>query len=68
MAHFDTTNWSVVLRAGADDSATARDALAALCEVYWYPVYAMVRRYGHDATDAEDLAQAYFTRFLRRVG
>jgi RNA polymerase sigma-70 factor (ECF subfamily) len=66
MAHFDTTNWSVVLRAGADDSATARDALAALCEVYWYPVYAMVRRYGHDATDAEDLAQAYFTRFLEK--
>jgi RNA polymerase sigma-70 factor (ECF subfamily) len=66
MAPFDTTNWSVVLRAGADDSATAREALAALFEVYWYPVYAMVRRYGHDATDAEDLAQAYFARLIEK--
>jgi RNA polymerase sigma-70 factor (ECF subfamily) len=61
-----TTNWSLVLRAGADDSATAREALAGLCEAYWYPVYAMVRRYGHDPTDAEDLTQAYFTRFLEK--
>jgi RNA polymerase sigma factor (sigma-70 family) len=66
MAPFDTTNWSVVLRAGADDSATAREALAALFEIYWYPVYAMVRRYGHDATDAEDLAQAYFARLIEK--
>jgi RNA polymerase sigma-70 factor (ECF subfamily) len=66
MAPFDTTNWSVVLRAGADDSATAREALAALFEVYWYPVYAMVRRYGHNATDAEDLAQAYFARLIEK--
>jgi RNA polymerase sigma-70 factor (ECF subfamily) len=61
-----TTNWSLVLRAGADDSATAREALSGLCEAYWYPVYAMVRRYGHDATNAEDLTQAYFTRFLEK--
>jgi RNA polymerase sigma factor (sigma-70 family) len=66
MAHFDTTNWSVVQRAGADDSATAREALAALFEAYWYPVYAMVRRYGHNATDAEDLAQAYFARLIEK--
>lgn len=66
MARFDTTNWSVVLRAGSDDSATAREALAVLCEAYWYPVYAMVRRYGHQAADAEDLTQDYFARFLEK--
>jgi RNA polymerase sigma-70 factor (ECF subfamily) len=66
MARWETTNWSLVLRAGADDSATAREAVAGLCEAYWYPVYAMVRRYGHGATDAEDLTQAYFTRFLEK--
>jgi RNA polymerase sigma-70 factor (ECF subfamily) len=66
MAAFDTTNWSVIVRAAADDSATAREALAALFEVYWYPVYAMVRRYGHNATDAEDLAQAYFARLIEK--
>jgi RNA polymerase sigma factor (sigma-70 family) len=66
MAGIGTTNWSMVLRAGADDSGTAREALAGLCEAYWYPVYAMVRRYGHDPADAEDMTQAYFTRFLEK--
>jgi RNA polymerase sigma factor (sigma-70 family) len=66
VARFDTTNWSVVLKAGSDDSATAREALATLCEAYWYPVYAMVRRYGHGAADAEDLTQDYFARFLEK--
>jgi RNA polymerase sigma factor (sigma-70 family) len=66
VARFDTTNWSVVLRAGSNDSATAREALAVLCEAYWYPVYAMVRRYGHGAADAEDLTQEYFARFLEK--
>jgi RNA polymerase sigma factor (sigma-70 family) len=66
MAGFETTNWSLVLQAGADDSAAAREALAALFESYWYPVYAMVRRYGHDPADAEDHAQAYFTRLIEK--
>lgn len=66
MARFDTTNWSVVVRAGSDDSVTAREALATLCEAYWYPVYALVRRYGHGAADAEDLTQDYFARFLEK--
>jgi len=63
---FETTNWSVVIRAGSDDSATAREALAILCAKYWYPVYAMVRRYGHSAADGEDLTQEYFARFLEK--
>ena len=66
MVRFDTTNWSVVLKAGGDRSSAAREALGTLCSAYWYPVYAMVRRYGHDATDAEDMTQAYFTRFLEK--
>jgi RNA polymerase sigma factor (sigma-70 family) len=66
VARFDTTNWSVVLKAGSDDSGTARAALARLCEAYWYPVYALVRRYGHGAADAEDLTQEYFARFLEK--
>lgn len=66
MAHFDTTNWSVVLKAGSERSSAAREALGILCTSYWYPVYAMVRRYGYDATTAEDMTQAYFTRFLEK--
>jgi RNA polymerase sigma factor (sigma-70 family) len=66
MARFDTTNWSVVQKAGGDRSSAAREALGTLCSAYWYPVYAMVRRYGFDAADAEDQTQAYFTRFLEK--
>jgi RNA polymerase sigma factor (sigma-70 family) len=66
VARVGTTNWSLVYQAGADDSPAAREALSALCEAYWYPVYAMVRRYGHGSADAEDLTQAYFTRFLEK--
>lgn len=63
---FDTTNWSVIVRATADESAVARDALASLCETYWPPVYALIRRKGHSPADAEDLTQAYFARFLEK--
>ena len=66
MARFDTTNWTVVLKAGSGDTTGCRDALGALCETYWYPVYAFVRQSGASAADAEDLTQAYFTRFLEK--
>jgi DNA-directed RNA polymerase specialized sigma24 family protein len=60
VAHFATTGWSRVLRAGADDAA-ARPALADLCGHYWYPLYAYLRRRGHTAPDAEDAVQGFFT-------
>jgi RNA polymerase sigma-70 factor (ECF subfamily) len=44
----------------------ARNALAALCETYWYPLYAFVRRQGHAPADAEDLTQGFFTRLLEK--
>ena len=61
---FETTNWSVILKATVGESSVAREALATLCQVYWPPVYAFIRWKGHSAADAEDLTQAYFTRFL----
>lgn len=63
---FATTRWSVVLAAGGDDSADARTALAALCETYWYPLYAYIRRQGHDAQTAQDLTQGFFARLLEK--
>jgi RNA polymerase sigma-70 factor (ECF subfamily) len=66
MARFDTTNWSVVLKAGSGDTTGCQEALARLCETYWYPVYAFVRRSGASAADAEDLTQEYFARFLEK--
>jgi RNA polymerase sigma-70 factor (ECF subfamily) len=63
---FETTQWSVVLAAGGEDSRAARTALAALCEAYWYPLYAYVRRWGATADDACDLTQAFLTSLLER--
>lgn len=59
-----TTRWSVVLAAGGADSPTSRAALETLCEAYWYPVYAFVRRAGHSSEDARDLTQEFFSRVL----
>jgi RNA polymerase sigma factor (sigma-70 family) len=63
---FQTTNWTLIVRAGNGDSTDARDALAALCKTYWYPVFAFIRRQGYSAADAEDLTQGYFTRLIEK--
>ncbi len=63
---FETTQWSIVLAAGRDATGPARDALATLCDRYWYPVYAYVRRRGHDADEAEDLTQSFFATLLEK--
>ena len=60
---FLTTHWSVVLAAGQDTSA-AQLAMEQLCRIYWYPLYAHVRRRGHDHHSAEDLTQEFFARLL----
>lgn len=62
---FLTTRWSMVLAAGSEREDSA-SALAELCETYWYPLYAFVRRRGHSAEDARDLTQAFFTRLLEK--
>ena len=61
---FATTHWSVVLAATRSDTTRARAALARLCQTYWYPLYAYVRRRGYAAHDAQDLTQAFFARLL----
>jgi RNA polymerase sigma-70 factor (ECF subfamily) len=48
------------------DSSEAREALHELCRIYWFPVYAYIRRKGHDPEHAADLAQDYFTRLLEK--
>lgn len=63
---FQTTRWSLVLAAGGDHSSAAHLALATLCEIYWYPLYAYVRRQGHDADESKDLTQAFFAQLLER--
>ena len=50
----------MVLAASEADSSRSRQALATLCETYWYPLYAFIRRQGCTAEEARDLAQGYF--------
>jgi RNA polymerase sigma factor (sigma-70 family) len=63
---FTTTHWSAVLAAGGADSVDARAGLEKLCQTYWYPLYAYVRRLGHSAHDAEDLIQGFFAQALEK--
>jgi RNA polymerase sigma factor (sigma-70 family) len=61
---FDTTHWSVVRAAAGDDTASARSALAALCRMYWWPLYWFARRRGASVEDAQDLTQGFLTRLI----
>jgi RNA polymerase sigma-70 factor (ECF subfamily) len=63
---FHTTHWSVVLSARGGETSQADRALEALCRLYWYPLYAFVRRRGFTVADAQDLTQEFFSRLLRR--
>lgn len=53
-----------MLAAGQDRSADSDGALARLCETYWFPLYAFLRRRGLSPEDAEDSTQEFFARLL----
>jgi len=65
-ARFITTQWSRVLAARDGSDSEARHALETLCQTYWLPLYAFIRRQGHDRDAAGDLTQAYFTVLLEK--
>ena len=65
-AQFRTTRWSVILNAAHEDELHRERALEELCRTYWYPVYAFVRRQGHERADAQDLTQGFFAHLLER--
>ena len=56
----------MVLTAGHSDTTLARDALARLCQTYWHPLYAYVRRLGNSPHDSQDLTQEFFARLLEK--
>jgi DNA-directed RNA polymerase specialized sigma24 family protein len=65
-SRFRTTRWSVVLSARVRAEPGSEQALAALCATYWYPLYAYIRRQGHNADEAQDLTQEFFARLLEK--
>ncbi len=63
---FATTHWSMVVSASGNRTPEASRSLAILCENYWFPLYAFVRRAGHSAEDAQDLTQEFFVCLLTK--
>jgi DNA-directed RNA polymerase specialized sigma24 family protein len=64
-SRFHTTSWSLVA-AAAEPTDGSRQALATLCQAYWQPVYAFIRRNGYDRDQACDLTQGFFTLMLEK--
>jgi len=63
-SHFATTRWSVVRAAGRTPSPQSREALETLFSTYWYPIYAYLRRRGHQPAEAQDVTQGFLTMLL----
>ena len=52
------------MAAGNPALPESRAALVSLCETYWYPLYAYVRRRGNSADEALDLTQEFLVRII----
>src|ERR1700743_3215102 len=63
-SQFPTTRWTLVVAAGDRQRKEARSALVSLCENYWYPLYAYLRRRGYTDHKAQDLTQGFFVRVV----
>jgi DNA-directed RNA polymerase specialized sigma24 family protein len=63
---FISTRWTMVFEAADSEAASAHAlrALSELCEIYWRPVYAFLRKHGHGSDDAQDLTQGFFADFI----
>ncbi len=62
---FATTEWSLILAAADSQAPNAQEALDSLCQIYWHPVYAYIRRRGYQDM-AQDLTQGFFTQLLEK--
>ncbi|HEV3115577.1 MAG TPA: sigma-70 family RNA polymerase sigma factor [Gemmataceae bacterium] len=63
---FASTRWSLVAAAGQPSSPESQEALATLCRLYWYPLYAYARRRLTNVDDAQDLTQEFFAQLLEK--
>ena len=65
---FVTTRWTLVCEAARGGDTDAVEALGALFQTYWPPLYRYVRRRGRSEPDAEDLVQGFFAHLLQLDG
>src|SRR6266536_2270993 len=63
---FASTRWTMVLGAGVSATAAvdAVSALSELCQIYWRPLYAFLRKQGYGSEDAQDLTQGFFAHLI----
>jgi RNA polymerase sigma factor (sigma-70 family) len=61
---FQTTRWDVVLLSAQSQVPGCKQALADLCKLYWYPLYAFIRHRGYSPEDAQDLVQGFFLHLI----
>jgi RNA polymerase sigma-70 factor (ECF subfamily) len=61
---FQSTRWSVVLLSAQSQAPGCKEALADLCKLYWYPLYAFIRHRGHSPEDTQDLVQGFFLHLI----
>lgn len=55
-----------MLAAGRAETDSSANALETLCQTYWYPLYAYVRRRVNGVHEAQDLTQAFFEKLLEK--
>lgn len=65
-AAFPTTRITLIQAARGESGRQSHEALSTLCNAYWSPIYAYVRRLGHTQEEAEDLTQGFFMRVLEK--
>ena len=63
---FAQTDWFMVAAAANTAGVGPTAALQQLCRLYWYPLYAFVRRQGYRPEDAQDLTQEFFARIIAK--
>lgn len=66
--HFHTTSWDLVRLAGDRESEEGSAALEELVRLYWFPLFAYLRRRGKSKHDAADAVQGFFASLLSRGG
>jgi len=60
---FQTTSWSLIAQT-REPGASSREATAALCRLYWHPLYVFARRSSLSAHEAEDAVQEFLLHLV----
>lgn len=53
-------------RSSESEADQWQDSIQELCESYWYPLYAFLRRKGYKPEDCQDLVQGFFASLIEK--